>query len=381
MKKFLPLARPHITDDEIAEVSEVLKSGNLTTGPKVTRFENEVCKYLGGGLYAVALNSCTAGLHLSLLAHGVGPGDEVILPTWTFAATGHVVFWTGAKPVLCDVDNASLNINAENIKKLITPKTKAIMPVHFAGYPCDMKDIIKIAKENKLIIIEDAAHAIGTCYRGEKIGNFGDATVFSFYATKNLTCGEGGMVVSKNKDIIEKIRMASYFGINKQAFNRYSEKGAWYYEIEKMGYKYNMDSIHAAIGLVQLKRLDGMNKRRRYIAMLYRKGLDKRIILPRDDNSSYHTYHLFYIRIGSKLISRDKFIKKLKAQHIGTSVHFIPLHKHPYYAKMIGREKFPIADKAYEETVSIPMFSSLTDKDVYYVIENINRILKVGGLK
>lgn len=373
---FLPLAKPSITDAEIIAVSEVLKSGYLTTGPKATEFENEIGEYIGGGTHAVALNSCTAGLYLALLAYGIGQGDEVIVPTWTFAATGHVVLWTGAKLVLCDVEETSLNIDVKQMESLITSNTKAVIPVHFAGYPCEMDKIIGVARRHNLVIVEDAAHAIGTCYKSKKIGNFGDATVFSFYATKNLTCGEGGMVVSNDKDITEKIRKMSYFGINKQAVRRYSETGSWYYKIEELGYKYNMDSIHAAIGLVQLRRLDEMNERRRHIAKMYREGLDKRIRFTENAKDNYHIYHLFPIRINREIINRNQFIEELKKRNIGTSVHYIPLHKHPYYISIVGERDFPIADRIYEEIVSIPMFPEMSDGDVSYVIENINDILK-----
>lgn len=376
--EFLPLSRPSMGEAELAAVEEVLKSGHLTTGPKVTEFEMEMGKYLGNGVTTVALNSCTAGLYLALRAYGIGDGDEVMLPTWTFVATGHVVMWSGAKPVLCDVEDSSLNIDVQKMESLMTAKTKAIIPVHFAGYPCRMDKIIEAAKRHNLVVIEDAAHAIGTRYKEKKIGCIGDVTVFSFYATKNLTCGEGGMAVSRDKEVVEKIRKLSYFGINKQAFNRYTKMGSWYYEIEELGYKYNMDSIHAAIGLIQLKRLDIMNQRRREIAKKYRQFLDNRIIFLEDDECHYHTYHLFPIRLPKELIPRDEFITRMKERNIGTSVHFIPLHRHPYYRQIITGNSFPVADKAYEEIVSIPMFSGMSESDVKYVIESINDILRGG---
>lgn len=378
-KDFLPLSKPFITEAEIEAVSEVLKSGHLTTGPIVSEFENEVAKYIGKDIFAVGLNSCTAGLYLALMANGIGRDDEVIVPTWTFVASGHVVLWTGAKVVLCDVEEASLNIDLNEVEKLITPKTKAIIPVHFAGYPCDMDKILKLAKRHNLIVIEDAAHAIGTKYNGQRIGNFGQATAFSFYATKNLACGEGGMVVSKDKNIIERIRKLSYFGINKDALSRYTKGGSWFYEIEELGYKYNMDSIHASIGLAQLKKLDVMNERRRQIASLYKQKLDKRIVFTKDNGTNYHTYHLFPVRIDKRIIARNDFINRLKERNIGSSVHFIPLHKHSYYRGLIDKRSFPIADKVYEEIVSLPMFPGMSDKDIFYVIDNINEILKKGA--
>ncbi|MFA5147255.1 MAG: DegT/DnrJ/EryC1/StrS family aminotransferase [Candidatus Omnitrophota bacterium] len=375
-KKFLPLSKPLITSAEIDAVSSVLRSGYLTTGPKVEEFEKGVEKYLGGSVHAVALNSCTGGLFLALNACGIGPGDEVIVPTWTFAASAHVVIWTGAKPVLCDVDEGSLNIDVRRMKELISARTKAIMPVHFAGYPCEMDEITAVARRRGMVVIEDAAHAIGSVYNGRKIGTIGDATVFSFYATKNLACGEGGMVVSEDEKMIERIRKASYFGIDKEAFSRYRKAGRWYYEIEELGYKYNMDSIHAAIGIVQLKKLNAMSGRRRRIARLYRAHLDDRIRFMTDGDGHYHTYHLFPIRIDRRIIGRNDLIEKLKERNIGAGVHFIPLHRHPYYRSFVRPGEFPVADKAYEEIISIPMFAGMSDGDAWYVIRTINDILK-----
>ena len=272
-----------------------------------------------------------------------------------------------------------MNIDIQKIQGLITPRTKAIIPVHFAGYPCNMHEVLRLAKTYGLAVIEDAAHAIGTKYKGANIGNFGDVTVFSFYATKNLTCGEGGMAVSKNESTIEAIRKKSYFGINKKVFNRYEKRGSWYYEIDEMGYKYNMDSIHASIGLIQLKKLKEMIERRRHIAHLYKTNLDKRIIFTKDDSECSHSHHIFPIRIDKKIISRDVFTEKLRQKNIGTSVHFIPLHKHVFYKNLVKGRRFPVADKAYEEAVSIPMFPGMTDDNVHYIIEQINDILGNGG--
>lgn len=376
---FLPIARPDVTEAELSAVEEVLKSGWWTTGPKVTEFENEVAKYLcdNEDLYAVGLNSCTAGLHLSLLALKVGHGDEVIVPTWTFAATAQVVEWVGAKLVLCDIEEDSLNIDLKMAEKLLTNKTKAIIPVHIAGFPCNMDALSSLARKYNLSVIEDAAHAIGTEYKDKKIGNFSDMTVFSFYATKNLAMGEGGLVVSKSKDLIEKIRKLGYFGINKEAFKRYTSAGVWQYDIEELGYKYNLDSVHAAIGLTQLKRLDSMNNRRRHIAMLYRDGLDKRLIFPKDSSEHFHTYHLFTLRLPATIIGRDNFIEKMKKKSIGTSVHFIPLHMHSHYKQLFPFNNFPVANKVFADIVSIPMFSAMTDAEVDYVINTINAI--IGG--
>ena len=374
---FLPLAKPYITDDELRVANEVLKSGWWTTGPKVTEFEAALCEYLkkDDELYAVGLNSCTAALHLALLACGIGEGDEVIVPTWTFAATAHVVEWVGAKVVLCDIEGVSLNIDLQKAEQLITPKTKAIMPVHIAGFPCDMEGIATLAKKHGLKVIEDAAHAIGTEYKGTKIGNFSDVTCFSFYATKNLAMGEGGAAVSKNKEIVEKIRKLGYFGINKEAFKRYEKSGNWRYDIEEMGYKNNLDSVHAAIGIEQLKKLDALNNTRREIAAKYKAKLSKKLEFTADSAEHNHTYHLFPIILPNG-VKRDDFIAAMKDENIGTSVHFIPLHLHSYYAAKIT-DKFPVADRVFDRIVSIPMFPSMSDEDVEYVISKVNSYL--GG--
>ena len=267
MNGFLPLAKPGIGEEEINSVVDVLKSGWLTTGPKVKEFEEDVQRYIGCKK-AIGLTSCTGGLHIALAALGIGPGDEVIVPTYTFAATAHVVAWLGAKPVLVDVEKDTFNIDLNEIEEKITKRTKAIIPVHFAGHSCDIEGILKIAKRHNLFVIEDAAHAIGTEYKGKKIGNFGNATVFSFYVTKTMTTGEGGMVVTNDETLGNKLKKYSYFGVDKDAFNRYSDKGNWYYEIVDLGYKYNMDNIQGAMGVEQLKKLDKFIDKRRDVVIV-----------------------------------------------------------------------------------------------------------------
>jgi len=375
MDKFIPLARPDIGDEEVNLVAETIRSGWLTTGPKVEEFESLLSNYLkyDDEIYSVGLNSCTSALFLALIALGIKENDEVIVPTWTFAATAQVVDWIGAKVVLCDIEEDSLNIDIAKVEQLITDKTKAIIPVHIAGYPCDMGAIGNLAKKYNLKIIEDAAHAIGTSYKDKKIGNFSDVTCFSFYATKNLAMGEGGAAVSKDKGLIEKIRKLSYFGINKEAFKRYEKAGRWFYDIEEIGYKANLDSIHAALGIVQLNKLDKMNQRRREIAAYYRENLSDKLIFNKDSAEHFHTYHLFPIRLP-KQIKRDEFIENLKENNIGASVHFIPLHLHTFYKNRDNR-KFEIADKVFESILSIPMCSAMSDIEVKYVVKTINKII------
>jgi len=375
MDKFIPLARPDIGDEEVNLVAETIRSGWLTTGPKVEEFESLLSNYLkyDDEIYSVGLNSCTSALFLALIALGIKENDEVIVPTWTFAATAQVVDWIGAKVVLCDIEEDSLNIDIAKVEQLITDKTKAIIPVHIAGYPCDMGAIGNLAKKYNLKIIEDAAHAIGTSYKDKKIGNFSDITCFSFYATKNLAMGEGGAAVSKDQTLIEKIRKLSYFGINKEAFKRYEKTGRWFYDIEEIGYKANLDSIHAALGIVQLNKLDKMNQRRREIAAYYRENLSDKLIFNKDSTEHFHTYHLFPIRLP-KQIKRDEFIENLKENNIGASVHFIPLHLHTFYKNRDNR-KFEIADKVFESILSIPMCSAMSDIEVKYVVKTINKII------
>jgi len=375
MNKFIPLARPDISDEEINLVVETLKSGWLTTGPKVTEFETALSEYLttGDQVYSIGLNSCTSALFLALIALGIKEGDEVIVPTWTFAATAQVVDWIGAKVILCDIEEDTLNIDVNEAEKLITNKTKAIIPVHIAGYPCDMEPLSQLAKKYDLKIIEDAAHAIGTKYKDTKIGNFADITCFSFYATKNLAMGEGGAAVSKDESLIEKIRKLSYFGINKEAFKRYEKSGRWFYDIEELGYKSNLDSLHAALGIIQLKKLDKMNKRRREIAKFYRDNLSKKIKFNKDSDEHYHTYHLFPIRLPES-INRDDFIDELKDNNIGASVHFIPLHLHTFY-KNRSTNDFKVANKVFENILSLPMCSAMDDNEVKCVVETVNKIL------
>ena len=366
MSNFIPVSKPFIGEEEKEIVLEVLNSGMLTTGKYTYEFEEKFAKYLGKNLYCAGVNSATNALFFSLIALGIKKGDEVIVPTWTFASTAMVVKWIGAKPILCDIDEKTLNLDIKKAKKLITPKTKAIIPVHIAGYPCEMDKIAKLAKKYNLKVIEDAAHAIGTKYNGVKIGSHSDAVCFSFYATKNLAMGEGGAVVSKDKNLIEKIKKLSYLGINKDFYKRYEKKGSWFYDIEELGYKANLDNIHSAIGLIQLKKIDKMNQRRIEIAKYYYKNL-KNVEFNEYNEKHFHTYHLFMVRVKN----RDDFMQRLKQKNIGTSLHFRPLHKHTFF-KQNG---FDVANKVYEKIVSIPMYPGLSDSEVEYIVKTINRIV------
>ncbi len=375
-KEFLPLAKPYITEEEEKQVLAVIRSGWWTTGTKTRQFEKELADYLSheNPVHCLALDSCTSALHLALLALNIGPGDEVIVPTWTFVATAHVVEWVGAKLVLCDIEEDSLNMDVDNAESCVTDKTKAIMPVHMAGYPCNINKIGKLAQKYQLKVIEDAAHAIGTKYHDIKIGNFADVTCFSFYATKNLAMGEGGAAVSQNPEAIETMKKLAYFGINNDAFKRYEKSGSWHYDIEEQGYKCNLSDLHAALGLAQLKKLDWMNDRRRQIAKIYKEKLSDKIQFTQDSGEHYHSYHLFPIFLPDG-IKRNDFMDELKSHNIGSSVHFIPLHLHSYYEKQFDKEQFPVANRVHEKLVSIPMFPSMTDEDVDYVVYHVNRMI------
>lgn len=331
-KDFLLPFKPKIGKEEIAEVVDTLKSGWLTTGPKTKKFEEELKKYIGCK-NIIALSSCTAALHLALATLGIKEGDEVITTPFTFVSTVNVILHQGAKPVFVDIGREDYCIDADKIEKAITKKTKAIMPVHYAGRPCQMDKISKIAKKHKLAVIEDAAHAIGSEYKNRKIGTMSDFTAFSFYAAKNLATAEGGALCVKNDKLAKIARILSLHGMSKDAWKRYSSDGSWYYEVVFPGYKYNMTDIQASLGLHQLKKLDGFISKKEKIAKLYEEAFKNmpQIVLPKPELSIKHSWYLYPILINDKFlkINRNKFIEALKAENIGTSVHFIPVHMPP----------------------------------------------------
>ncbi|MEH7384308.1 DegT/DnrJ/EryC1/StrS family aminotransferase [Bacillus sp. JJ1521] len=374
----IPYALPLVGDEEIKEVIDTIHSNWLSKGPKTVEFEKRVTNYVDAK-YGIGLNSCTAGLHLAQLAAGIGPGDEVITTPYTFVASANTIIHTGAKPVFVDIDPVTMNIDPKQIERKITSKTKAIIPVHFAGYPCDMDPIMEIAKKHNLVVIEDAAHAIYTKYKGKMVGSIGDFTCFSFYATKNLVTGEGGLVTTHNEEWADKIRVMSLHGMSKNAWNRYGDKGTWYYEVEYPGYKYNMTDIQAAFGIVQLDKLEGMQNKRDQIAQAYYSGLAniEGVTLPHHDEINRHAWHLFVIRVNEDLftIDRAEFIEKLKEKGIGTSVHFIPVPMHPYY-KNLGYDinDYPNALQAYKGAISLPLYPKMSEQDVQQVIDAVTDI-------
>lgn len=381
---FLPYALPEIGEEEIAEVVDTLRSGWVTTGPKARRFEQEFVKFLGDdSLEAIAVNSATAGLHLALEALGIGPGDEVITTTHTFTATAEVVRYMGADVKLVDIDPATLNIDVQAIEAVITPRTKAIMPVHYGGNAVDMDPIYALARKHGLKVVEDAAHALPTTYKGQLIGTLqSDAVVFSFYANKTMTTGEGGMLVLRDKDMAARAKVMRLHGINRDAFDRFTAKvPSWYYEIVAPGFKYNLTDIGAAMGLHQLKRLPGFQVRREEIACRYEAALaDLPLILaPRPVHAGdQHAWHIYAVRLADDApVTRDAFIESLFADGIGVSVHYIPLHLHPYWRDRyaLQPEQFPHSQKAYERLVSLPLYTRMTDADVERVIAAVRKAL------
>ncbi len=381
---FLPFSPPDLSESEVEAVVDVLRSGWITTGPKTRLFEQTFADYMNAEA-ALALNSCTGGLHVALAALGIGEGDEVITTPMTFAASVNVIEHVGATPVLADIAPDTLNIDPVEVEKAITPKTKAIIPVHFAGHPVEMGPIMELARAHNLYVVEDAAHSLPAAYNGQKIGTIGDLTAFSFYATKNLTTGEGGMLTGK-PEYVERARLFSLHGMSRDAWNRYGENGSWYYEIVEPGFKYNMTDIQATVGLVQLERLQQMQARRYQVVEQYHAAFSAmpEFQTPVQRDNVDHAWHLYVLRLNLERwqIDRAAFIEELKKRKIGASVHFIPIHLHPYYAKKYGwqPDTFPIAYREYQRVVSLPLHPRLTDKDVAYVTAAVQDIAASYGV-
>ena len=382
MSDFLPFALPDIGEEEIAEVLDTLRSGWLTTGPKAKRFETEFGVFMGGRLEAIAVNSATAGLHLALEAIGVAPGDEVITTPYTFTATAEVVRYLGADPVFVDIDPVTMAIDPVGIEAAITERTKAILPVHFGGRACDMKAILGIARQHGLKVVEDAAHALPTLYRGQMVGTLeSDATVFSFYATKTITTGEGGMIVTKDARVADRCRVMRLHGISHDAFDRYTSlQGSWYYEVVAPGYKSNMTDLAASLGIHQLRKAHAFHARRAELAARYNEAFEGLpLILPPDAPiGDTHAWHLYVIRLqGAAKVSRNRFLKQMAEKGIGCSVHFIPLHLHPYWRDRYGLkpEDFPNALLAYQQAVSLPLYTRMRREDQERVIDAVHGLI------
>jgi len=379
---YIPFHVPSIGEEEIAAVEKVLRSKWLTTGPVALEFEKEFAQYIGCK-HALAVNSGTAALQLALDAIGLKSDDEVLVPTYTFTATAEVVTYFGAKPVLCDSLAGGFNIDPADAEKRITSKTKAIIPVHIGGEPCAMDAIQSLAVRNNLHVIEDAAHALPAGFGGRRVGTLSDFTAFSFYATKTITTGEGGMLTTNDDDYAERAALMRLHGIGKDAWKRYSRAGSWKYEVLEAGYKCNLPDLLAAVGLAQLHRCDSFLAKRRAIVELYRRKLallEEVELPPTGPAGSEHAWHLFIVRTKPDLleINRDDFIEQLAAAGVGTSVHFIPLHRHPFYQRRYGvrPESFPNAEDAYSRSISLPLYPDLAEKDADYVAQTVINIVR-----
>jgi dTDP-4-amino-4,6-dideoxygalactose transaminase len=379
---FLNFSTPVLGPEERGEVDEALRSQWITTGPRVRRFETEFARYVGAQ-HALALSSCTAGLHVALKVLDVGPGDEVITTPMTFCATANVVEQVGARPVLVDIDPVTLQIDPAGVEAAMTSATRVILPVHYTGHPCDMDAICELARAHNVRVVEDAAHALPASYGGRMVGSIGDLTAFSFYATKNLTTGEGGMLTGSDPELLERARAWSLHGMSRDAWKRYEQGGGWRYEVLFPGFKYNMTDLQAAMGLRQLSRLDDFQKRRLEIVARFQEafGGHESFQTPRTGPNVEHAWHLYVLRIVPETlrIGRDQFIDELTARNIGISVHFIPVHVHPYYRDKYGwtPESFPVANDAFERMFSLPLHPGLTDQDVEDVIEAVLDVARV----
>ena len=374
MKDFIHFTQPQFGEEEKQEVSAALDSGWVTLGPRTKQFEDDFAKYTGAK-HAIAVSSCTAGLHLSLIAAGIGKDDEVITTPFSFVATTNTIVQVGAKPVFVDINEKTFNIEPAKIEEKITPKTKVIMPVHYAGLSVEMDEILKIAKKYKLVIIEDAAHGTGATYKGKKIGTFGDMTNYSFHPVKNMSTGDGGMITTDNDEYADKLRMLRLHGMSKDAWKRHTASGTWRYDVAMPGFKYNMTDISAALGIHQLKKLDGFIAKRKEYAKMYNEAFAEvsEITVPYIPDNEEHIYSLYTIKINTEnlKITRDEIVDFLKQANIGTSVYFIPIHYFSFYKNTYGYKKgdLPFAENVFEQIISLPLYPRMKREDVKYVID------------
>ncbi len=378
-RAYIPFHRYSFNHLEEEAVIQTLRSGWITRGPQVETFENAICEYTQAK-HALGLNSCTAGLHLALLSLDLQPGDEVITTPLTFVATVNMIVRCGATPVLADIDPNTLNISIESLEKAITPKTRAMIPVHLGGQPCDMKPIMDLAKTHHLFVIEDAAHAIGAEYQGQRIGTIADVTVFSFYANKNITTGEGGMLTTQDAELMERLRPLALHGLSKDAWKRFSEGGYQHYLVEEPGFKYNMTDIQAALGNVQLAKCDDLIAARTRAVNYYQTHIKSPLLrMPSEIPQIRNPYHLFMILLQTEelKISRDQLIGLLHQKGIGTAVHYIPIHFHPFYQRLLpeAKARLPIATDIAQKTLSLPLFPALTEAEQDYIIDTLEAIL------
>ena len=381
---FLPIAVPWVGEREKALVLEALESGWITTGPRTLELARGIAE-LAGAKHAVCVNSATGALHLALEALGIGDGDEIITSTWTFAASVNVIEHVRARPVLVDVEPDTLNLDPRAVEAAITPRTRAILTVDFGGHPCEYDALQALARKHDLRLVDDAAHALGAAYRGRPVGSLADVTAFSFYATKNLSTGEGGAAVTDDEALAERIQLLSLHGMSRDAWKRYSDTGSWYYEVVAPGWKYNLSDVLAAIGVGQLERFEEFQARRVALVERYRTAMADipEVRLPSSREHVTHAWHLFPIALELErlTIDRARFIQELRAENIGTSVHFIPIHRHPHFRDSLGLvpESFPVAEDAYARAITLPLFPRMSDRDVDDVAEAVRRIARAFG--
>lgn len=375
--EFLPFYRPAIGDDDVEAVGRALRSGWLTMGPETERFETALKEYLGVR-HVAPVNSCSAAMFLALKALDIGTGDEVITSALTFASTVHAIVHAGATPVLADIENETFGPSPQDIRRRATDRTRVIMPVHFGGQACRIDEICSHADSAGLRVVEDAAHSFGAVFDNRKLGRFGDATTFSFYATKNMTSGEGGCLATDDDDIAERFRRLSYHGMSRDSWERYTERGSWYYEVETAGYKHNMSDILSALGMSQLRKVDRLLAERATVAGQLAEGLSESpfVELPQTRDGNTHTWHLFVIllKLENLTIDRQQFTKALAAENIGSSVHFIPVYKHPFFKPYLRGDTFPVCDNYYSRCISLPIFPGMREEDVSDVVRAIDRI-------
>ncbi len=374
----LPFYRASIDDSDVTAVTDALRSGWLTSGPRATEFENRVREYLAVG-HAVAVSSCSEAMFLALKAMDVGPGDEVITSPVTFASTVSAIIHTGATPVLADIEAETIGVDPDDVVRRITPRTRAILPVHFGGQACRIRDIMRLADERGLDVVEDAAHSFGAKVDGQRIGALGRATAFSFYATKNLTTAEGGVITTEDAALADRLRLLGYHGMSRDSWSRYSDRGSWEYRVEVAGYKCNLSDLNAALGLAQLTKIDTMLERRRAVAAAMSKALEgcDAVELPREREGNWHTWHLYVVRLrpGALRVGRNEFIRALREENIGTSVHFIPVYRHPFFAAYGGdASAFPRSESYYASCISLPIFPDMTADDVRDVAQAVTRL-------
>ncbi len=380
-ENFLPYGTQWIEKEEIDEVVDSLKSDWLTTGPKMNLFEENFKNYIGSN-FAVAVNSGTAALHISTSSININPGDEVITTPLTFVASANCVVYRGGTPILADIKRDTYNIDPNEIRKKITSKTKAIIPVHFAGQPCDMDEIIEIAEEKDLFIIEDAAHAIDAEYKGKKIGNISDLTVFSFHPVKNITTAEGGMVTTNDGELYDKLLMFRTHGISKDATKRFGKSGGFYYDMQYLGFRYNMSELHSSLGIHQLKKIESFQKRRRKIIKIYNKEFqdNEEITIPFVKKDIKHSWHLYIIQLNLEYlkVNREHIFKALREENIGVNVHYIPIHYHSYYQNKFGLREgiLPNVEWLFPRLLTIPLFPKMNNNDAYDVVNAVKKVLK-----